>query len=524
MICDNARPCNAKPPLLPSPSPNALGRAWRLSAILVLGFASGLPLALTGQAMQAWLTVDGVDLATIGFFGLVGIPYTFKFLWAPLMDRFEPPWLGRRRGWLALTQLALAALLWWMATLSPTTTPGLFAAAAVLIAFLSASQDVVVDAYRTDLLPEAERGLGASVHVFAYRLAMIVSGGIALIWAGQWASWPRVYETMALIMAACGVVSLLALPRVSATLKPLASDPKRELFGFAAMLAGVAAGYWIARQALILIGLDPNDANRWIQLLFVMVEIALALPLAWWAARRAGFETLNRSLSSYFAQQGAAAFLALIILYKLGDAFAGSLTTPFLIKGMGFTQEEVGIANKVIGIWLTILGAFVGGLIMTRLALYRSLLLFGVLQLVSNFGFYLLAQLGKGAWGAVMLPAFDWGFVALDAPAALDLLLLTVIAGENITGGMGTVAFVALLMGLCNQHFTATHYALLSAFAAVGRIYVSPLSGVLSQSIGWPAFFLFSIVVAVPGVVMVWWLRDALARLGRPQTDGVADD
>ena len=112
MICDNARPCNAKPPLLPSPSPNALGRAWRLSAILVLGFASGLPLALTGQAMQAWLTVDGVDLATIGFFGLVGIPYTFKFLWAPLMDRFEPPWLGRRRGWLALTQLALAALLW----------------------------------------------------------------------------------------------------------------------------------------------------------------------------------------------------------------------------------------------------------------------------------------------------------------------------------------------------------------------------------------------------------------------------
>lgn len=131
---------------------------------------------------------------------------TFKFLWAPLMDRFEPPWLGRRRGWLALTQLALAALLWWMASLSPTATPGLFAIAAVAIAFLSASQDVVVDAYRTDLLPEAERGLGASVHVFAYRLAMILSGGIALIWAGQWASWPRVSETMALIMAACAVV------------------------------------------------------------------------------------------------------------------------------------------------------------------------------------------------------------------------------------------------------------------------------------------------------------------------------
>lgn len=497
-----------------------LGRGWRLFAILVLGFSSGLPLALTGQAMQAWLTIDSIDLATIGFFGLVGVPYTFKFLWAPLMDRFELPFLGRRRGWLVLTQLALACLLWWMGQLSPSATPQLFAIAAVLVAFLSASQDVVVDAYRTDLLPEEERGLGASVHVFAYRLAMILSGGIALIWAGQWQSWPRVYETMAAIMLCCGTVSLFALPGVSVMLKPLDSEPRRELLGFVAMLASVFVGYWFARQVLILVGLNPDDSNRWVQLLFVLAEIALALPLAVWIARRAGFETLNRSLSSYFSQQGSAAFLALIILYKLGDAFAGSLTTPFLIKGMGFAQEEVGIANKVIGIWLTIFGAFVGGLIMTRLALYRSLLLFGVLQLVSNFGFYLLAQLGKGAWGEVMLPAFDWGVVSLAQPAALDVLLLAVIAGENISGGMGTVAFVALLMGLCNQQFTATHYAMLSAFAAVGRIYVSPLSGVLSLSIGWPAFFLFSIVVAIPGVLMVWRLRVALGSLGQPQAAG----
>lgn len=500
------------------------GRSWRLLAILVLGFASGLPLALTGQAMQAWLTMDGMELATIGFFGLVGVPYTFKFLWAPLMDRFEPPLLGRRRGWLVLTQLGLAALLWWMSTLSPSATPLPFAAAAVMIAFLSASQDVVVDAYRTDLLPEAERGLGASVHVFSYRLAMILSGGIALIWAGQWQSWPRVYATMAVIMLVCAVVSLCAIPRVSAALKALDSDPRRELAGFVAMLAGIGAGYLIARQALVLAGLDPNDGNKWIQLLFVVAEIALALPLAAWAARRVGFETLNRSLTSYFAQPGAAAFLALIILYKLGDAFAGSLTTPFLIKGMGFAQEEVGIANKVIGIWLTILGAFIGGLLMTRLTLYRALLLFGVLQLVSNFGFYLLAALGKGAWGAVMVPAFDWLVVAIAEPAALDVLLLAVIAGENITGGMGTTAFVALLMALCNQRFSATHYALLSALAAVGRIYVSPLSGVLSESIGWPAFFLFSIVVAVPGVVMVWWMRTPLTRLGQVPAAANGDD
>ena len=148
----------------------------RLFAVTVLGFASGLPLALTGQAMQAWLTADGIDIATIGFLSLVGLPYTFKFLWAPLMDRFEPPWLGRRRGWLVLTQLALAAALFWMAATPPASALGAFALIAGLVAWLSASQDVVVDAYRTDILASAERGFGSSLFVLGYRLAMILSG------------------------------------------------------------------------------------------------------------------------------------------------------------------------------------------------------------------------------------------------------------------------------------------------------------------------------------------------------------
>ena len=178
------------------------GRSHRLAAVLLLGFASGLPLALTGQALQAWLAIDGVNFATIGFFGLVGVPYTFKFLWAPLMDRFEPPWLGRRRGWLVLTQAGLALTLFAMSSLSPSRQPLLFAQWAVLLAFISASQDVVVDAYRADVLTDkAEHGLGASLHVFGYRLAMIVSGGIALIWADQWQSWPRVYSLMGTILA-----------------------------------------------------------------------------------------------------------------------------------------------------------------------------------------------------------------------------------------------------------------------------------------------------------------------------------
>ena len=494
---------------------NRLQRFHRLSAILVLGFASGLPLALTGQAMQAWLAIDGVSIATIGFFGLVGIPYTFKFLWAPLMDRFEPPWLGRRRGWLVLTQLALAACLFGMSTLTPHSQPTLFAQVALLVAFLSASQDVVVDAYRADLLRDpTEHGPGASLHVFGYRLAMILSGGIALIWADQWQSWPRVYATMGLLMAGAAAFSLLAIPGLGRIETPPRAAARGELLGFAAMLAGVAAGYLIARQALILIGLDPDDRNHWVQLLFVLAEIACALPLAWWGARRAGFVTLNASLESYFAQPGAALFLVLIVLYKLGDAFAGSLTTAFLIKGLTFTQAEVGIANKIIGLWLTIFGALVGGLLMMRLRLYRALLLFGVLQLLSNLGFYGIAVLGKGAWGSVLVPPFDWTLIALREAASLDFLLLAVVALENVTGGMGTVALVALLMALCNRRFTATHYALLSALAAVGRIYVSPVAGVLTETIGWPAFYLFSVLVALPGVLMVYAMRRPLTALG----------
>ena len=491
----------------------SLAAVQRLAAVLYLGFASGLPLALSGQAMQAWLTVDGVDIATIGFLGLVGLPYTFKFLWAPLMDRFEPPWLGRRRGWLVLTQLALAAALWWMSGLSPTRVPLGFAAAAVLVAFLSASQDVVIDAYRTDVLTPNERGLGGSLAVFGYRLAMILSGGIALIWAEQWQSWGKVYQVMAAIMVGAALVSLLTLPKVGTESRPLESSPWRELAGFVALLGGVLLGALLARWLLMAAGLDPEDPNKWIRLLFILSGVAFALPLGNWAARKVGFETLNRSLSSYFAQPGAWAFLLLIILYKLSDAFAGSLTTPFLIKGMAFSQAEVGIVNKIIGIWLTIFGALLAGALMLRLSLYRALLLFGVLQMMANLGFYTLAELGKGAWGSFTLQPFDWGVVALLQPAQIDGLLMFAIAVENITSGMGTAAFVALLMGLCSHRYTATHYALLSALAAIGRIFVSPLAGVMAESIGWPVFFIIAIAMGLPGVYMVWHMREAVLSL-----------
>jgi len=500
----------------------------RLVVVLVLGFASGLPLALTGQAMQAWLSMEGLDVATIGFLSLVGLPYTFKFLWAPLMDRFDLPWLGRRRGWLVLTQLALAGTLLLLAGTSPSSATRAFALLAVAVAFMSASQDVVIDAYRTDLLPARERGLGSSLNVMGYRLAMILSGGIALIWTdpaqgGGW-NWPQVYRFMAALMFAAAVLSAVALPKVAMP-EIKATAARHDVIGFLAVLAAVAVGYLLADRfappiAHALLGpllegsaLNATLKTRWENLLALLLGIGFALPLAAWAARRARFETLLGGLRTYFSQPGAAAFLGFIVLYKLGDAFAGSLMTPFLLKSMAFSPAEVGVVNKIIGLWLTIGGALLGGLLMLRLGLWRSLLLFGILQAASNLGFWWLAVSGKGLMPGLVLPAFDWGFVQLSQPTPVDGGLLMVIAFENLSGGMGTAAFVAFLMSLCNQRFTATQYALLSAFASVGRVWVGPLAGVLAESIGWPVFFIVSTVAALPALWMLWWMRESVRAL-----------
>jgi len=522
--------------------------AWRMVMIGVLGFASGLPLALSGTAMQAWLTVDGLDIATIGFLSLVGLPYTFKFLWAPLMDRFEPPLLGRRRGWLVLSQLGIAATLALMSRTSPAHGIQAFALLAVLLSFLSASQDVVIDAYRTDVLAPQERGLGSSLGVFGYRLAMILSGGIAMVWAdpvsGSGLNWNGIYLLMAGLMLAAALVSLLLVPPVPAGNVAPHSNARNDLKGFVAVLLAVVVGYQFttrvgapladavlsplfgsaAPAAANLAPPSNPDQKKWVDLLTLLIGMAVTIPLAWWAARRARFETLNRSLGNYFSMEAAGAFLALIILYKLGDAFAGALTTTFLLKGVGFAQAEIGVVNKVIGIWLTIVGALAGGALMMKLGLFRSLLLFGVLQLLSNLGFWLVAVSGKGAWGGFWLPPFDWGLVALHEATAVDNLLLFAVSIENLTAGMGTAAFVAFLMALCNQKFTATQFALLSAFSAIGRVWVGPMSGVLAESVGWPVFFLFSTVMALPGLLMLCYLRERIQALDVPRGALPADD
>ncbi|AXI82601.1 MFS transporter [Xylella taiwanensis] len=479
----------------------------RFLTVLLLGFVSGLPLALTGGAMQAWLTVEGLDLVTLGFLVLVAAPYTFKILWAPLIDRFDVPWLGRRRGWIVLIQWMLGGALFLMAGLSPVHELPLFAAVAVSVAALSATLDVVIDGYRTDLLEPHERGLGGSLAVLGYRLAMVLSGGIALIWAEQWHSWPQVYRVMGGLMFGSGLLALLLMPRLSGRFVAPATDGVRELLGFLALLIGVVVGALLTRYLFMVFGLDPESKERWIRLLFVMGQIAGGMMLGLSCIRFVRFETLNRSLMTYFEMPGAWVFLALVVLYKIGDAFALSLSTPFLINGAHFSQTEVGIANKTVGLLMTIVGAVIGGFFLLRVRLSRALFWFGAMQLVSNLGFYALARVGPGFWGSSVIPSFNVLIVHLDMPTDMDRLLLFVLSLDNFAGGMGTAAFVALLSNLCNARFSATHYALLSAFAALGRVFVGPFAGVLADACGWQTFFLVSLLEGVPGLAITWRMR-----------------
>jgi len=459
----------------------------RIAAMLLLGFASGLPLALSSGTLQAWLTVEGLDITTIGFFALAGLPYTFKFVWAPLADRFEPPLLGgRRRSWLLVTQFGLAALCLAMATLDPKTSVAAVGACAVAIAFLSASQDIVFDAYRTDLLDERERGAGAAVSVLGYRLAMLVSGGLALIIADQWLGWPNMFRLMAGLFGLMALVTLWS-PK-PAPAETLRSDVRRELIGFVAMIGVGVASFWLLQQ----LPWHWMGSGRFADLAAKTISLVIALVLALQAARRAGFPSFLAPWDAFFSRERAAWLLALIVLYKLGDAFAGSLSTSFLIRGAGFSPTEVGAVNKVLGLAATIVGALAGGAWLAKRPLYHSLMLFGVLQAVSNFGYWLISVLPKSY-----------------------ALMATAIGFENLCGGMGTAAFVAFLIALTDRRFSAAQYALLSALAAVGRVYVGPVSGVMVAAFGWPVFFVFSVVAAVPGLLLLAWLRPQVLALDR---------
>jgi PAT family beta-lactamase induction signal transducer AmpG len=381
--------------------------------MLGLGFASGLPLALTGTTLQAWMASEQVDLRVIGIFSLVGLPYTLKVLWAPLMDRFSMPWLGRRRGWILLAQLLLGAFILAMGIVSPAKTPWLVAILALAVAYLSASQDIVVDAYRADVLERSELGAGAATTVVGYRVALLVSGALALILSDH-LPWRSVYVLMGLLMTVCVAFTLTA------------PEPREKI--------------------------EPPRSLQ---------------------------EAVIQPLTSYFRRDGAVAMLVFIMVYKLGDALAGAMTTPFLLE-LGFTRTDVGTVNKAFGLLSTIVGTLAGGAVIAHIGVNRSLWIFGFLQAVSNLSFTLLAVVGK------------------HYP-----LMVTSIGVENLCGGMGNAAFIAFMMSLCDKRFTATQYALLTSFMAVTRILAGVPTGFMVHEMGWAMFYAVTVGGAVPGILLL---------------------
>lgn len=392
-----------------------------LMSIFFLGFASGLPLLLTGSTLQAWYTVSQVNLVTIGILTLVGQPYVYKFLWAPFLDRYALSQQGLRRGWLLLLQLLLVAGIVAMGCFKPDRHPLFLAALALCVAFFSATQDIVIDAYRTEILSPELRGLGAGLNTMGYRVAMLVSGALALVMADQ-IGWKYTYWFMALLMGLQLLVTVFMKERPLPTSSPVA--------------------------------LSKAILEPFIALLYKRQTIGILL---------------------------------FIVLYKLGDVFTMVLGTSFLIRAVGFSLTDIGLMYKLVGMAGLFIGVMAGGFWMKRIKLLTALVIFGVIQALANLPFMGLAILGKNY-----------------------LLLIVTVFAENFGSGLASVAFLAFIMGLCDQRFTATHFALFTALAAVGRVFAGPFAGIMVEHIGWVQYYFWAFLMGFPGIIMLIFFKKTL--------------
>jgi PAT family beta-lactamase induction signal transducer AmpG len=409
----------------------------RILTILFLGFSSGLPLLLTLSTLSLWMREIGVDLTTIGIFALVGLPYALKFLWSPLIDGFDTPFLGRllgrRRGWAILIQLALMGAIVLLGMSDPLNKPFLTALVALAVAFLSASQDIVIDAYRIEILEGREQGPGAAAIQVGYRIGMLVSGAGALILADH-VSWFTVYAVMAGFVVV-GMITILLNP------EPRLREGRRT----ATRLAEATIGW-------------SKAIARWLK------------------------EYVVTPFKDFMVRPDWLIILAFIVLYKFGDAFAGVMANPFYVD-IGFSKTEIGTISKGFGLAMTLTGVFLGGLVVVRYGLLKGLLICGALQMFSNLMFSVQATVGD------------------SVP-----MLMATIAIENLSGGMGSTAFVAYISSLCSFGLAATQYALFSSLAAVGRTVLSSGSGWVADHMDWVTFFVISTIAALPGLVILLWL------------------
>ncbi|HJZ10990.1 MAG TPA: MFS transporter, partial [Acidobacteriota bacterium] len=389
-------------------------RSWRTASVVLLSFSSGLPLGLVWIAIPDWLRNTGMDIRLVGLITLAQAPWSFKFLWSPVMDRFVPPWLGRRRGWTAIAQVALFALSLSLAGVGDhPETPWIIGALALAIAFASATQDIAIDAYAVDVLRPEEQGVAAGARIAVYRAAMYVAGGLSITLAGQF-SWPVVNAALA----------FLYLPLMLITWK--APEPEQKLKPPASLKEAV-----------------------WYPFL--------------------GFLSRHRALE----------ILAFVVLYKLGDNLATALLRPFLVD-MGYSDFDRGFALATVGLFSTLAGTFLGGILTTLMGLGHSLWVFGILQIVSNIGYVLVST------------------SEINRP-----LMYGAMGFESFTQGLGTGAFSVLLLRMTQKRFSATQYALFSSLFGLPRILAGPITGFMVDAMGWTAFFWASMAFGVPGMILL---------------------
>jgi PAT family beta-lactamase induction signal transducer AmpG len=402
---------------------NGPQRTWRdilftrrMLTCVFLGFSSGLPLYVLIQLVPAWLRSSDIDLATIGLFALVGLPYTWKFVWSPLMDRYKPPFLGRRRGWALLTQIGLLLSIGALGHFDPALSLNVIVVLVFLVALFSASQDIVMDAYRRELLADDELGAGTSVWVNAYRIAGLVPGSLSLI-LSDFFPWSLVYWTTAAFMGV-GIVTIMLIPEVS----------------------------------------DDRLAPRTLR------------------------EAVVEPFTEFFRRDGIRSgllILAFLFLYKLGDNMATALATPFYID-MGYSRTEIGSVAKIAGLWASITGGVLGGVVMLRMSIIKALWLFGAVQLATIFPYLWLSQAGHTLMG-----------------------LFVVVSGEYLGVGLGAIALTAYMARATSRAFTATQFALFSSFIAVPRTLANASTGFIVDSVGWTAFYLICALVALPGMALL---------------------
>lgn len=432
----------------------------RVASMLFLGFAAGLPYLLVFTTLTAWLTEAGASRANIGFFSWIGITYSIKILWAPIVDRLQLPMLGRllgrRRSWILLAQLMIAAGLAGMALTDPTQDLGRLAFFALLVAFGSASQDVAIDAWRIEAASVERQAAMSAVYVFAYRLALLVAGAGAL-YLVAWTTWPGVYLVMALLM---GVGMLTVL---------LSSEPTTTPRGDALALRPVQD--YVARNQ----HLPPflRESMAWL-------IAAVAFPVG-----------------DFFQRYGRQAVLLLLVVgtFRITDISMGAMAMPFYLD-LGFTREEIANISGIWGIGMTIVGGMAGGLLVPRFGLLPMLFVGALLAAATNLLFSLMALVGNEIW-----------------------MLMITISADNLCGGLAMAVLIAWMSSLVNTAYTATQYALFSSLMTLPGKFIGGFSGLVVEAHGYFWFFIYVTALGLPAMVLIGWLlrqEPALASTAKP--------